>query len=293
MSDILDLSRWKYLLRCASSYLTGHAIACPYCGSSASRVVQRRYIVSALRCCTNCKLRFRTPTETTDFNAKFYENEYQSGATTDLPSPTKLAGLIESGFAGSDKDFAHRIAVLQALGVEPGARVLDFGASWGYATWQLRRAGYDAFGLEVSRSRARFGRDNLGVPIYDDPRLVPAGVDVVFSSHVLEHLPTPRYAFQLADRVTRPGGLFVAFVPNGGEQHLQRDPDSYHQLWSRLHPLYIDADFCRHLFPHRPKLFASARYDKPYRHDLLASWDRVQDLVLALDESELLLALVM
>lgn len=49
----------------------------------------------------------------------------------------------------------------------PQRRVLDFGCSRGCGVHQLKQAGYDAFGFEISRPRAELGRCELGVEILD------------------------------------------------------------------------------------------------------------------------------
>ena len=73
--------------------------------------------------------------------------------------------LKQWNFSGTPRDINTWIGVLQFL--RPGGRVLDFGCSWGYGTYQLRQAGFDAVGFEVSRPRAKFGREKLGLNIID------------------------------------------------------------------------------------------------------------------------------
>ncbi|MDM8548990.1 class I SAM-dependent methyltransferase [Desulfobacterales bacterium HSG2] len=92
-------------------------------------------------------------------------------------------------FRKTEKDFSVKIATLKEL--MPSGTVLDFGCSWGYATLQLREAGYDAIGFEISKQRAEFGRIHLGVTIIDEysnlNKFPLSSFDIIFSSHVLEH----------------------------------------------------------------------------------------------------------
>src|SRR5216683_5822231 len=44
-------------------------------------------------------------------------------------------------------------------------RIIDYGSSWGYLTYQLAKAGHDVQGYEISKSRAAYGVKNLGVEI--------------------------------------------------------------------------------------------------------------------------------
>jgi SAM-dependent methyltransferase len=94
--------------------------------------------------------------------------------------------------------------------------LLDYGASWGYGVRQFKDAGYDAAGFEISRARAAFGSQRLGVRIVTDVReLMPASFDIVHTAHVLEHLADLRAAFADFRRLLRPDGHLVIFVPNG------------------------------------------------------------------------------
>ena len=63
--------------------------------------------------------------------------------------------LLSTRFAGEEKNYAGYIAVLHALGVAEGARMLDFGCSWGYGSWQLAQAGFAVEAFEISRSCLR------------------------------------------------------------------------------------------------------------------------------------------
>jgi len=168
--------------------------------------------------------------------------------------------------------------------VQSGARVLDYGASWGYGCWQLQQAGFSAVGFEVSKPRTRYARQKLQQDVFDDLAAIEGAFDVFFSCHVLEHLPSPTDALQYARQVLRPGGLFVAFTPNGSVACLNRDPSTYHRRWGMVHPCYLDEEYYRTMFSDRPKLLAS----NPYDDRELSAWDRQCDKTLDLSGSELL-----
>jgi SAM-dependent methyltransferase len=223
-------------------------------------------------------------------SASFYEHDYASGGlTTNLPKDSEIQGLRDRAFRGSDKDFSQKIQVLKAVGLGPGSRVLDFGASWGYAACQMQGAGFDALGFEVSRDRAAFGSRHLGVHIETALESLQGPFDCMFSSHVVEHLPDPAEAFRLASRLLRPGGLFVAFTPNGCEERLRRNKRAYDHSWGRLHPTYLDDRFYRRCLGSRPWLVASRDYGQWRDLDEIAQWDRRSQRVLDLCHPELLL----
>jgi hypothetical protein len=108
---------------------------------------------------------FRWPKEDPGFSERFYQDSYHEVGTTELPDPVTLKTFIANNFAGSPRDIADQVGVLKTF--LPQGRVLDFGCSWGYGVYQLKRAGYDAFGFDISRPRAELGRRELGVEILD------------------------------------------------------------------------------------------------------------------------------
>ena len=70
-------------------------------------------------------------------------------------------------------------------------------------------------GYEVSRPRAKYAQEKLGLSVIDELSALDTNYEVFFSSHVLEHVPAPQQVIDLAKRVTQSGGIFVAFTPNG------------------------------------------------------------------------------
>lgn len=126
---------------------------CPSCGSTESGLVQRKYFVTELRKCRQCKLLYRYPTDSEEDNSAFYQNSYDEGFTTNLPSEAELKILLLRGFQGHEKDSGTYLEVMRALKVRPGSKVIDFGCSWGYGSWQLQQAGFSVQGYEISRAR--------------------------------------------------------------------------------------------------------------------------------------------
>lgn len=197
--------------------------------------------MTALRECATCGLRYRTPKESGDHAAQFYQNRYQAGFTTDLPNSEELRDLIAKGFRGTEKDYAVYVKVLRGLSLRPGDSILDYGSSWGYGSRQLRDAGYNVFSYEVSKPRADYAERNLGCRVVRQLADLPQHVDLFFSAHVVEHLPDPNTLWIASNQVLKPGGLLVCFTPNAEPI---REPilgsRIYHQLWGQVHPLILN-----------------------------------------------------
>lgn len=235
-------------LRFASRVLLNYGTDknCPFCASTKTELMERKRILLHLRICRNCSLMFRWPKETPSFNEKYYQKTYQEiDYTTDLPDAATLKQFIDDNFASSAKNFVNEIAVLKQF--LPEGRVLDYGCSWGYGVYQLRQAGFDAFGFEISRSRAEQGRNYLGIEIIDTLKaldnLAPQSVDGVFTSHVLEHIPSLKEVFQFFARILRPGGVLLITVPNGGGKLARELGVRWPMLINEKHPLALDRTF--------------------------------------------------
>lgn len=283
MRHLSDRQKWAYLLRSFRGRADATRLHCPSCAHTSHQVVKRKSLVTALVRCGACGLLYRTPTDPPSFAEDFYQEEYDGDFATILPSDAELQRLKATAFAGSPLDYAPQVQWLKALKVPAGARVLEYGASWGYGVWQMREAGYDAIGFEVSRPRARAGSAKLGVTILDDPAQIPGDCDVFISRHVLEHVPSPQQAIQLAKSVLRDDGLFIAATPNGCMARCEADARTYHRAWGMVHPQLLDDVFYERCFADNPYLLATV----PFKLDALASWSRDSQVRLSLSSAEL------
>jgi len=233
---MVTMGRLRYLVWAASRIL-GADTSCPACSESRTELLRRKYVVTSLYRCPTCEVMFRVPKSSPEECAEFYQNEYHQGFTTDCPGTDELAQLIEHAFKGSEKDYSTYISVLRSVPVAPGGTILDFGCSWGYGSWQMRRAGYVVYSFELSRPRARYAAERLDC-IMCRPEDLAEKVDCFFASHVIEHLPNPRVIWETARDVVKPGGNVVLFLPNG-EPERERLYKDYHRIWGQVHPLLL------------------------------------------------------
>lgn len=283
------LSNWKklldpdlrhYVLRSATWRLWPSLAICPSCGSRGTDAVGRKALVTKLVRCPGCFLLYRVPQEPRDWQERFYQSGYESSLATHLPSKPELAKMTARDFRGTEKDFSSKIAVLSALGAKPSNRVLDFGCSWGYGVWQLRAHGYEASGFEISRERALYGRERLGLAITDSLNTLKSGYfDFVFSNHVFEHLPDPAELPKILGRLLRPGGIAVAWFPNGSMAHREARPHGYHHSWGRLHAVYLDDAFLDKALEGYSVRLEGRAYGRPPDLESITAWNEgaVQD----------------
>jgi len=151
-----------------------------------------------------------------------------------LPSPTKLDTYYEAEtcFSAHGEALAQQWLAdptawradteyfdrdIRRLGIAPGAKLVDFGCSFGLTVLEWARLGYDAWGIEPSRAANAFLTKHGGNGHRGSIESLPGGpVDVFFSSHTLEHVPNPYETLSQMFAAMRPGGLLVVAVPNWG-----------------------------------------------------------------------------
>ena len=250
--------------------------------------VDRKWLVTALRRCAQCKLLYRAPTTSVEENAAFYQSEYEQGATTDMPSDAALAHLIATKFAGHERNYDAFVSVLRALGVGQEDKVFEFGCSWGYGSFQLAQAGYSVDAFEISKPRAEFAREKLGVSLKSRAEVKAGAYDVFFSSHVIEHVPSVAEMIEFGMRSLKPGGLFVAFTPNGSASFRSVLPNNWHKSWGLVHPQLIDEVFLMRNFSSVPLIITSS----PHPLQSFSNWKRTAlSEVVSLEGAELFFAI--
>jgi SAM-dependent methyltransferase len=280
--------RVRYFATSLNCVMRGVRLNCPACGADTSEVVERKWFVTALRRCKSCQLMFRTPTPDVEREKKFYAQRYRQGVTTELPSTSRLQELKSENFAAIGKNYDRYIEVIEALGAKSGVRLFDFGCSWGYGSWQFAQRGYVVDAFELPGPRAQYAREQLGVNVVASLGEIEAqSYDFFFSSHVLEHVPNVSETISKGMNSLRPGGYFVAFVPNGSFTRRAIATKAWSKSWGLVHPNLLDERYAFHRFPNEAIYIGS----NPYHHDRLEAWrgadTRVSD---ALDGEELLIA---
>ena len=284
------LSRAHYLLWSAGKRLISRDWACPSCGSTEHSSVDRKYAVTTLERCHRCQLLFRLPRG--NELRPYIEGRYCGGIATDLPDRSTLQHLKYLSFKATEKDATGTLELLSALGCEPGStRIIDYGCSWGYTTWQLQNAGYRAIGFEPDRTRCDYAVTRVGVMAFHSESRLLGGFDVFYSSHVLEHIANTSRTIALARQLVRPGGWIIFLTPNGCEARRRADSMAWSQSWGAVHPNLLDDGFYKATANGRSLLLAS----DPYDLDAIRQWacqPKVQTTIGNLAGGELLAIMV-
>ncbi len=243
----------KYLLD--SVLASSQRVRCTYCQSEDCIEIDRKYFVTRLMECQDCHLYFRYPVDKKEENADFYQTEYQESdrITTNLPDAAVLEDLKKDGFRVDGKNADRHLELFARLfPAQQSLRIIDYGSNWGYSSYQFKLAGHEVQGFEISRSRAAYGIQNLGVDICMDENLLRKDNHIFFSSHVIEHHPDIASMIRLAKSLLKDGGYFIAFCPNGSLAFRMKNPETFHRFWGKVHPNYLNVDFYKKVFRGNP-----------------------------------------
>ena len=263
---------------------------CPYCGSRKNTLIDRKYLITTLLECNQCKLMFRHPLDTGKFNTKFYNSQYnQNGITTDLPTVKELDQYLQNKFSDTNRSIKQIQEMLTPIiGGLKGKKILDYGCSWGYTTWQFKDLGMFATGFEISKARAFFGEKNLNLTIHTDTKDITEGpFDIIFSSHVIEHLPDINTFLRFCFDNLAQNGYLILLSPNGSDDFKIKNPQIFHRFWGLVHPNMISTDFYRHIFRNHFYYISSC----PYNVSNFKNWNQAEQIT-ELNNGEELLCIV-
>ena len=204
----------------------------------------------------------------------FYQAEYGEGdgITTFMPDQQELEALLKQGFATVPSKNANRIkqAFSMLFDSLDGVKVIDYGASWGYISYQLKSYGLDCESFEISVPRANFGNQSLGLNIKTNPVDLRQENDIFFSSHVIEHVPSVSRMLDDAARLVNEMGFVVTLCPNGSDAFRQKMGKAFSLAWGKVHPNVLSIDFFRKFYVGVPYFMAT----NTDGWKALSEWDR-------------------
>ena len=186
-------------------------MTCVLCGGGAFR--DRHEIAGhAIRDCEGCGLTQLQPMPPRALLDELYGDEYfESGD----------AGVGYGDYASQEQEYLATFAddVRRIREFASGGRLLEVGCGFGYFLEVAARAGFDVQGVDASpravaeSSRRLPGRIFQGA-VSEVPELEERRFDVIFASHLIEHISEPLpFVRDLATRL-EPGGHLVLVTPN-------------------------------------------------------------------------------
>ncbi len=269
---LTNLQKIKYLFSSLKNVAT--PVVCPSCDGREARLIDRKYVATRLFECLDCNLYFRHPRESATRSRGFYQESYVEGdgITTSMPPQTELEELKELGFSIGNRNAARFDRLFNCLfdGLD-GVTILDFGASWGYLSYQFKSYGMDVESFEISEPRAEYGNRKLGLAIRTQEDRLRGENDIFFSSHVIEHVPSVSRMLDVGKRLLRADGYLITLCPNGNPEYRAANPEGFHRSWGKVHPNYLNGLFFQKHYQANPYFITTS----PFEYEELKGWDGV------------------
>lgn len=254
------INKLNYLKLMFLNSFSSKKFNCPNCNNSKNIIIERKFLITTLRRCEKCYLMYRAPTLNEEDNNEFYQESYTQGFTSKFPNDEKLKKLLETNFKTTDRSYKKYIDILNNLSMEKNLNLFDFGCSWGYGSYQLKKEGYNVKAFEVSKPRANYAKAKLNIDVISDLNLLEENhFDIFFSAHVIEHIPNINKIFNLAFKILKKNGFFVAITPNGSMIHKKKNKN-WNKLWGMVHPNFIDEIFYKNHFKDFQYYISSSPY---------------------------------
>jgi len=112
-------------------------------------------------------------------------------------------------------------------------KILDIGCGTGYYLLSAKRAGFEPYGIEVSKAANKYVKECLHIPVFngrlEDTKLPSEYFDGVRIASVLEHLPAPVETLTEVNRIMKNGGILELGIPNP-ESFLNFLRNAYHRI---------------------------------------------------------------
>jgi SAM-dependent methyltransferase len=190
-------------------------MTCPLCEYDGPAQQQQRFEPYAVVRCPRCGLsRLQPQPSAAELLALYDDPAYFLGsggaAAGYRENYAELQNCLRNSFQ-HDLDFLARYA--------PRGELLEVGCGYGTFLELARARGYEVRGLEVSADAAAHAEGALGDLVVRSTleqysAAHPGSADVLYCSHVIEHVPDPRLFAAAAARVLRPGGWLICVTPN-------------------------------------------------------------------------------
>ncbi|MGW6196202.1 class I SAM-dependent methyltransferase [Kribbella sp. NPDC055110] len=185
-------------------------ILCAARGSLRRRFSKESYGIAE---CLTCGLVQLQPTPTPETLRALYETDAYFGGVGSGYSEYESQ---EPEYLATFREDIRRIAEFV-----PTGKVLEVGCGYGYFLQCALEAGYDAYGIDLSPSAVKWASERMPDRVFcglleEVPEIQEQQYDVIFGSHLIEHLVEPGAFLERAGRLLRPGGVIVLVTPNIG-----------------------------------------------------------------------------
>lgn len=192
--------------------------------------------------CSECEFLFTQDSPEESEIAGFYESDsYISHSDTSEGFSNKIYRIARSVMLHKKKKLIKKLTGLQK------GSLLDIGSGTGYFAGTMKKAGWQARGIEINTKARQFSISHFGLNITTPDKISNIesnSFDCITLWHVLEHFHNPFNYISEISRLLKPGAICVIALPNCSSY----DAEHYNQFWAAW-------DVPRHLWHFKPSSF--------------------------------------
>lgn len=107
---------------------------------------------------------------------------------------------------------------------------------WGFWCLMAKAHGYNVCGIEMSKSRIDYARNN-GIHVYDNLSKIDKAFDFIYSNQVFEHVSDPVGSLQMLVKHLKDDGIMKISVPNGISVVKENFTSNWQASKNAIHPL--------------------------------------------------------
>jgi 2-polyprenyl-3-methyl-5-hydroxy-6-metoxy-1,4-benzoquinol methylase len=167
--------------------------------------------------CDTCGLLYTHPRPDQNSITMLYQKYYDSSGNTRTTSPVQST-LRNNLVLRQLMHFYFGQYLSEVLRKSRG-RVLDIGCGTGGLLQELVQKGCEGYGVELNPDSVKTCREkglNVQCGELNTVNFPDDFFDTIIMWHVMEHLPSPKKAFNTVKRLLKPGGRFFIYSPNAG-----------------------------------------------------------------------------
>jgi SAM-dependent methyltransferase len=204
---------------------------CPACGAAYSKPAYRVDSFKIVKCKSCGLVYLQNPPDSDDLYEQYYDRTYQDPANYRSGSPD-----LHLAEQWSIND--QRLRALKQF--KSGGRLLDIGCGYGYFLKSAVAAGYDVFGIDISKKAVEYAVNFLNVSaivstIDELKDKAAQKFQIITLWHVLEHYIDPYQTLQSVRNLLAQDGICIIEVPNLKSLKFMLSINKWH---GGNHPLY-------------------------------------------------------
>lgn len=196
---------------------------CPACGSRHHRMHVVSHDLYPFHVCADCATLFVAHPVEEDFIERFLTAVPQARAIADRMMAGRDRETLQSDHERFDAYFALADRLME--GPATGRHYLDIGCGVGHSVDAAAARGYEAVGLEISRTALATARARGRNCHHPDKWTGNTTFDLISLFETLEHVSDPLAMLRDAASRMRDNGLMLVTVPNGASWEVSLLPD--------------------------------------------------------------------